>query len=549
VCLGNLELVEVAELDGTAGAELLVRRAAPGDEAQRVWILGDSRVGVESEDWSSWADPVPPGLPEASSPPTDLAGLGREHHWELAERLAQLGQLRSAIEELEVLAVSTTGALHETIRRRQADFALAGDDHAAAAHLLRSGGDALPPALQALMGQLSDPAVVLEDHPVQTLTGAGREVRLPLQRRGDRLGLEVELDLEYLEWGADLTIGLVPAGAEDFGDGGLLLGLSAQGGGGHVQRRVICEASDGAGYQSASVVRAEDALATATEPGLILRVVADPAFGLACAVDDGTVHTYLDSSLEGRRLDLPESLELLVQARGERWDRLLAEARLTAVHTLGAAATGPGAGGSQGRQTPIPAPRTSSPEPLHTQVPREVLVGQPGLLEAVRLREPHRGAEARLELRALWFDSWLRAHPNNGDCEGAMASAERGRELRDDVEDEWAARVLLVDLACVLDEGTRWQRLREALALLEEGEHRALRAAILLEAALQVLDGAEPPDSWPGPRGALDLAEAALGQAEFPELVATTLVRRLGPDWGVAEDPWVEVLQPYWPGF
>lgn len=238
--IGRAHALAVADTDGDPADELLVTL----DDAPDVWVLGEGET------------PVPP-LP-AETRATDaleivgLYGPAARHRHTLADlaespgdsahhlaEAARLHALEGAFDAaLEALGDARSLADSPELQARETELL-----H----HLGRSAPDEMAPhgeTLDFTASQLPD-LVWRRPTALHHVNGEGLEIvassgdgvlaRLPLQRRGDVLGVEVDLDVLASEAGAKLSVALRDASGADLG-----VFLSTWGGANRLDRKLSC---------------------------------------------------------------------------------------------------------------------------------------------------------------------------------------------------------------------------------------------------------------------------------------------------------------------
>ncbi len=189
---------------------------------------------------------------------------------------------------------------------------------------------------------------------------------LPLEWDGGPIALEYELDLERLEYGACVRLGLRNR------DGELWLGAGVCGIGGAGQLRHVdtCKLA-GVGWSDIT----EDLVPSAVlDRHLIVRVAVFPDGTTECSIDDGVSRHRMNHA--GSVLPLPGPQRLAIGAFVEMADPTLAVARLKRVSILGA------------RELPATEPPTPRAAAAHLLVEGEPAAALAALDEVV-VSEPH----------------------------------------------------------------------------------------------------------------------------------------------------------------
>ena len=272
----------VVQADDDPADELVVHEADG-----TAWIAG---AGAEALPAAGGARILAEAVPEGVRP------ANVERRWGRAEELVAMGLYDAAIDELERIADVATGATAVGARARAGTLAEAMGDDLRAATLFGAVGDgpalqragdahlrghrfaearhafglaerrgATVPSLAALEASvastravhldLRDPSTALGTDPLMVApTDAGLRVSvasdaatpilsLPFRWSGDRLGLQVDLDLRRLEWASGVQIALIGADGDRIG-----LQVAGWGGGERLEEEVGCVTSFGAGW-------------------------------------------------------------------------------------------------------------------------------------------------------------------------------------------------------------------------------------------------------------------------------------------------------------
>jgi len=163
----------------------------------------------------------------------------------------------------------------------------------------------------------------------------GELLSVPVDWRGGALSLEVELDIEQIEWNGGLQIGLLGDGSEaDDGESPLAIEIFSGGGGGRHYYELRCVSYG----ESSSVFRHFSAETRAVQGGRFrFRAQLLPGLGeWTCSVDEeeGTLHRHDRRPIVRTSPTVPPQLRLRVDARGG--GRSLAAVTLRGIELRGA---------------------------------------------------------------------------------------------------------------------------------------------------------------------------------------------------------------------
>ncbi len=185
--------------------------------------------------------------------------------------------------------------------------------------------------------QVRRPAGVVRDpgrHALELTVAADERpvVERPIAWDGDSLAIEYELDLERLEYGACLRVGLVDADGEYW----LGAGVCAIGGGGRLLQLDRCKLA-GTGW---SEFRGQTMASATVDRHLVVRVAAFADGTATCSVDDGVHRRHMTET--GARLPLPGPQRLAFGAFTAGAEPTLARGLLRRITIHGARAAPPG---------------------------------------------------------------------------------------------------------------------------------------------------------------------------------------------------------------